>query len=272
MRTGVIISFTHENNAPTFYLTGDGPAPAAGNVILVRRPVSMTAPDNSRPGSPGVQSLQLITPTGPGMPSWRYPLDAYAQNQDHSAGKLLVAEGGWHFEIWARAATASDTLNIRFGRSPTMTFLNETIPLSTTWQHITRNFIVPINHDPLTPGVTPPALLLDLRRAQGGGPVWVDDVVLMRSGQTNPTAFSDKLVTRLQELRPGILRNWGMQQLGSTLDNQLAEPWARRLSGYAPNQSTATLWHYSIHEFLELATYIGAEPWYVIPPTFSFWG
>lgn len=281
---GIVISFTQENNLDTFYLDGDGLAPAAGNVIMVQRQVPgyccaapasqsfhFADPSHIRPGSPGVQSLRLLT-TPVAMPSWQYVIDGYGQNQDQSAGKLLIADGNWHFEIWARAEHAGDRLRVRLRRPGRNDFFSETIPLSTTWQQITRTFAVSPNDDPVlssTLGITPTALVLNLHLAPNSGAVWVDDIVLSRRGQTNPTVFSDKLVARLQELRPGILRNWGMHQLGSTLDNQLAEPWARRTNGYRPDQQVATQWHYSLHEFLELTAWVGAEPWIVIPPSFS---
>ena len=89
-----------------------------------------------------------------------------------------------------------------------------------------------------------------------------------RSDYNNPTVFTDPYVNRLRELRPGVLRNWG-DQLGSTLDNQLATPFARQGNAYSPRHRIARNYHYSLHEFLQLSQVVGAEPWYVIPPTFT---
>jgi hypothetical protein len=50
---------------------------------------------------------------------------------------------------------------------------------------------------------------------------------------------------------------------------QLAEPWARKTQGYRPHNRVPSAYSYSLHEFLELCVEVGAEPWYVIPPTFS---
>lgn len=283
---GTVLTFTRENNQDTFYLAGTGAGPVTNSALLVRQaitgyccstqlpqqPAPVAAPGDIRPGSPGTQSLQLLTPTTTTLPSWRYEFDTFGQNRDRSAGKLFLAGGDWHFAIWARAANAGNSLRVRFRRSGTANFLDQTFPLSTTWRHLTHDFTVAAQADPPLPlgsTITPTALFLELYLAQGSGPVWVDDIALARRGQNNPTVFSDKVVTRLLELQPGILRNWGMEQLGSTLDNQLAVPWARRTNGYEPNQAVANQWHYSLHEFLELAALIDAEPWYVIPPTFS---
>ena len=101
-----------------------------------------------------------------------------------------------------------------------------------------------------------------------GDEVWLDDVALYSTDHTNPTVFTDTYVDRLKELSPGILRNWS-NQFGSTLDVQLAEPWARQTQGYRPHNRIPGSYSYSLHEFLELCQEIGAEPWYVIPPTFS---
>ena len=38
---------------------------------------------------------------------------------------------------------------------------------------------------------------------------------------------------------------------------------------YRPHERQASQWGYSLHEFLELCQEVGAEPWYVVPPTFS---
>ena len=101
-----------------------------------------------------------------------------------------------------------------------------------------------------------------------GSEAWIDDAELYRSDQSNPTAFNDAIVGKLKELRPGVLRDWG-NQLGSSLDNQLAEPFARKTLGWRPHNRNAGNFSYSLHEFLELCKEVAAEPWYVIPPTWT---
>ncbi len=97
----------------------------------------------------------------------------------------------------------------------------------------------------------------------------MDDVTLYRSGDANPTVFTDTFVNRLKELNPGILRDWDNHQFGNTLDNELAVPWARKTTGFRPDERVAIEYAYSLHEFLELCQEVGAEPWHVIPPTSS---
>ena len=86
---------------------------------------------------------------------------------------------------------------------------------------------------------------------------------------TNPTAFRDPVVNALKSLRPGILRYNSQYQLGDTLDNLLAAPFARQRSGYSANATTQDQIGWGLHEFLELCEQIGAEPWFTFPITFS---
>ena len=281
-RTGTISSFTHENGRYTFYLDSDGPTPVQGDAILVRQalpgyygdyyPFNEADSGDIRPGSPGEQSLRLLAPDEGWQASWQYGMDSAWRDGDRSSGKLFFVDNDWQFEIWARAENAGDTLSLRFYREGSPDFLNETIPLTGEWQHIVHNFTVPPGGDPggpFDPNAYHPILLLELRLTTDSGPVWVDDISLSRSDHTNPTVFNDKFVNRLKELNPGLLRDWNANLLGNSLENQLAEPWARRTAGFSPAERVATHHHYSLHDFLALAAEVGAEPWYVIPPTFS---
>lgn len=282
-RTGTITTFTHEDGRYTFHLDGSGAIPQPSDAVYVRQVVpgyySDAQPFNQadtttvRPGTPGVQSLELLPPTESWQSSWYYGMDSYWRDGDRTAGKLIIADGAWRFELWAKADTPGETLNIRFYREGLTPFLNETVALTTDWQQIVREFSVPTGGDPyITPDPDPnqyhPILILGLYRDTDGGRVWVDDVQLGRANQSNPTAFSDRFVSRLQELHPGIIRNWGAQ-LGSSLDSQLAPAWGQRSNGYSPRSRVAENFHYALPEFLHLADYLDAEPWYVIPPTFS---
>ena len=122
-------------------------------------------------------------------------------------------------------------------------------------------------YDPAA-NVPHPVLILTLNNRSSSS-IWVDDIALQRPNTAaNPTVFNDTLVERLQELQPGVLRDWG-DQLGSLLDNQLAAPMARKMTAYGPDKQVATHFHYSLPEFLQLAELIGANPWYVIPTSFS---
>ena len=274
-RSGTINSFTHAGGRYTFNLSGGGATPAEGDIVFVRKVIggydfdtlalAKANPGDKRPGSPGAQSLRLMSASNGFTPSYREDFDSYGRDGDQSAGKLLQVRGNWEFEIWAKGTTANSTLRIDFRRISGQTFLNETVQLNQGWQRISRTFSASATADQQINNL-PHSLALQLYVS--GGDVLVDDIKLQRSDYNNPTVFSDVYVNALRDLQPGVLRNWGAQ-LGSTLDNQLASPYARKSTDFSPNNRIATNWHYSLHEFLQLSQQVGAEPWYVIPPTFS---
>ncbi len=275
-RTGRIRRFNIEGGKYTFYLTGGGGAPNVDDAILVRREVpgyyadqmtSFLTPDISqqRPGSPGVQSLRM-SPSGY-KPGFAVGFDSFARDRIPAAGKLRIVEGNWGFSIWAKAQQPGQTLEIKFHRVQEREFFVETVPLQPYWQKIERRFYVPPGADGLIPYDTHP-LAFELRIASGTGDVWLDDVELGSRDHHNRTAFSDNYVNLLRELQPGVIRYWG-EQLGSSLESQIAEPFARQTMGHDPYVADPLEYQYSLHEFLELAWAVGAEPWYVIPPTFT---
>lgn len=273
-RRGIVTGHRHVGPRHVFDLDGSGPAPQRMSVVLLRRRVPGLRGDiarvdaqDARPGSDGVQSLKLIS----GGSGFRQYMDSYWRDGDHGAGKLLVIRGDYRFSIWAKAAREGDQLRVRFHREGEGVFFFENIPLTTQWQRFERSFTVPEGADPqrtYQDGEYHPILAFELDAAGSGAEVWVDDVELRSATDANPTAFTDSYVDRLQELRPGVLRFWGAQ-LGAGLENQIAPVHARRTSGWSPQGRTPNEFSYSLHEFLELCAVVGADPWYVMPPTFS---
>lgn len=307
--SGSVAAFQHVDNRNTYTLTpasaagtarADGvlvarPAGAAdatatagavavGDEVLIRVTKVLTGyeeglatysaadPTTTRPGSPGVQSLRLLPSAGAWEPSFRYFLDSYGRDGDATAGKLLRVAGNWQFSIWARGSSNGDTLRVTFRREGLTPFLDQTFELDTEWQMYTSDFFVPADADPEeweSAAAMFPVLEVALWIDNANG-IWVDDISLARvdGNEENPTVFNNNLVARLREYRPGILRNWG-GQLGSSLENELAEPFARRPTGHSPRERVADTFSYSLHDFLTLAALVEAEPWYVIPPTWS---
>lgn len=277
-RTGTIDKFTHEDNKMTFYFDTNGTAPEKDDVIYLRhtkggffqkRPTQYAFAEvgDVPPGSPGAQSLKLL-PAPNYSSSFQVALDSLSRDGDGTANKLFLANGGWRIEFWAKGSQANDQLQVEFRRIGENKFWTETFNLYPGWQKITRTFYVADSLD--RQRANPGPIVLDFRIPPGQSPdgVFIDDASLQRSSYSNPTMFSDRYVQKLQQLKPGILRDWG-DQLGSTLDNQLAPPFARKTTGSSPDQRIPADFHYSLHEFLELANHVNAEPWYVIPPTFS---
>ncbi|MFA6239375.1 MAG: hypothetical protein WC655_00515 [Candidatus Hydrogenedentales bacterium] len=273
-RTGSISNFTLEDNRNVFHFDADGPAPNEWDVFFARTQLPGIAAGSqmstevvdttaTRPGSPGSQSLRL----GGSNADYTLYLDSEWRDGDKSAGKMLIVKGNWKLSFWAKGG-GGDKLHVQFYREGEGRFVDETIALSGEWQSFERVFVVPEGADKLTgygPNDYHPILVF---RISVEGAAWIDDLDVECADNANPTVFTDAYVNALKELRPGVLRNWSTQ-LGDTLDNQLAEPWARKTIGFRPGSRVADMFCFSLHEFLQLCRETGAEPWYVIPPTFA---
>lgn len=281
-RAGHITAFGSGNSRYLYTLDTYSPNPSLWDVMTVRTMLpgvawgswmNTAAADTStvRPGSPGTQSFHLRYTGTPWDPAWTYYMDSYWQQGDLTAGKLYVVKGNYHLEFWAKGKTNQSQMNIAFFRPGEAIFLDEYIQLTTSWKKYSFDFYVPEGKDPVrTYGLYDPHPLLQLSvyLEVANDEIWMDDLSFFKSDDTNPTVFTDAFVNALKQLRPGVLRDWS-NQLGSSLDNQLAEPWARKTQGFRPNARVASEYSYSLHEFLQLCQEVGAEPWYVIPPTFT---
>lgn len=274
-RSGKIDRFAIEDGRSVFYLDSDGEAPAKWDVVFVRQDVpgvndGHEYSDSVRPGSRGKQSLRLVPPQGGWRPAYAYYADSVWRDSDPSGGKLFIVRGNWRLDFWAKSAKAGERLQAVFKREGEAEFLNKTFKMTPEWKKYSTSFAIPEGADtrkPYPPGAHHPILMFAFYLPEPGAEVFVDDLALYRPAN-NPTAFTDALVNRLKELRPGVLRFWA-DQLGDTLDNQLATPFARRPHGFRPHSRIAWRYAYSLPEFLKLCSETGAEPWYVIPPTFS---
>ncbi len=280
-RTGTVAAHTYQDNLHTYTLADEGITPQKDDAVFLRMEqpgfegdrfeLNRADTEQIRPGSPGAQSLQLLPSSEDWQPSYAYFMDSYWRDGDPSGGQLFKVEGNWRLEFWAKGSAVGETIEIYWQRTGLEPFYSQTFPLTEEWQLLEAEFFVPANAD--TPNFSTtdagnPLLTLGFRIPTDSQPVWIDDAALYRRDYDNPTIFNDKFVNALQELNPGIVRNWG-NQLGSSLDNQLAPPFARKLTAYNPRHKFASQYHYSLHEFLELAQLLNAEPWYVIPPTFT---
>jgi hypothetical protein len=273
-RSGRISSFRHAGGKNIFELDADGAVPQRMSVLRLWRDMpgyqgngSIVDATSVRPGSPGRQSLRLSY----GGYSFRFYMDSLWRDGDPTAGKLLVINGEYICRLWARGLRSGDRLRMRFFREGEYTFLDEAVTLGTDWQLIERRFTVPEGADPVraySSSEYHPILAFILEAENTGAEILVDDVELYSTAHTNPTVFTDNFVNRLKELRPGVLRYWA-GQLGAGLESQLAVPFARRTNGYAPRERRPGDFCYSLPDFLELCAEIQADPWYVIPPTFS---
>ncbi len=277
-KTGKVTRSAIEGGRPAFYVSNNNIKPEYRDAIVVRKqfdgyysetPTNYyeSEPGDVRPGSPGRQSLRLEPSNY--KPAFYVPLDSYSRDFNKEAGKTRILEGEWEYSVWVKPTAENQTLEIKFQRVREKVFYEETIALVPGWQKIERRFTIEPGQDVYKSGAVNP-ITFEIRIATRDADVLIDDIYLGERGGINPTVFTDEFVDKLNELNPGILRNWGYQ-LGSSLDNQLAVPHARRTNNFKPTDPLreAVRFHYSLHEFLELSRIIGAEPWYVIPPTFS---
>ncbi|MGB1250780.1 MAG: hypothetical protein ACPG8W_09230 [Candidatus Promineifilaceae bacterium] len=271
-RTGTIADFTHEEQRLVFYLGEDDPTALGKAAIMVRRNVPgfigdryetvLGEPNDVRPDSPGEQSARLVR-RDDGLPSFSRLMDQFAQLDNPDAGKLIQLNGEWNFSIWAKATEAStDQMRVLISRENDIVFLDETVDISDQWSEINLSFV---GDDPQIDGVAP-RLRVDLFPV--GAQMLVDDISLRRAEYESPTRFSDRVVETTQAMNPGIVRFWA-SNLANSLDNVLSAEFGHKPTGFSPKRRVGLFFTYSLHEFLLFSELVDAEPWYVIPPTFT---
>jgi len=208
-----------------------------------------TTTSDRRPGSPGKQSAHLLASNGQ-----RSALHHYFDTIGNRAGKLLVLTGKWKLSFWARGNGLKDSLDVSVLRAGSPKFLKEKIELKAQWTKYEFSF---------SPQDIGPANPLSLNFEVMSGDVYIDDVILSEF-DSDPSGFRHSVVKILQQLRPGYLRDW-QGQLGDSLSNRMAEPFARHPNRYRPGDAEQ-LYLYSLPEFFTLCAAVGAQPWVIAPP------
>jgi len=251
---------------PVFFTDGPGPALSHGDVVALTRiddtqlPTQWWIPEpasrkvaiatESRPGSPGVRSLALRA--GGQIISY---LDRIGQR----AGRLLPVEGKWRLSFWSRRSAAQGALTVEFVRIGSPPFFVQQLQPDSAWRKYEYSFDAH-DRDPAN------ALQLSFRNeSAGGAEIRLDDVSLERVSDT--ASFRAEVAGVLGKLRPGYLRDWE-GQLGDTFANRIAPPEGRRASRYRPGETGADF-GYGLEEFLTLSRSVEADPWLVVPTTFS---
>ena len=183
---------------------------------------------------------------------------------DGTAGVSFVQMNGtFQLTFKAKGVGGSKSVAVSVFRNGVATYINQTIALTNNWATYTLNFNAAEDGTVVgNAGVSFATVNQDS--------IYLDDVSLVQtnSSPTNPTAFRDPVVAALQSLQPGVLRYWG-DQLGETLDNLIADPFGRQRSGYSAWSTQQVQLTYGLYEFLQLSETVGAEPWFVVPSTFS---
>ena len=276
-RRGTITGFTAANKTTTggiFALSGTGLAPTAGDYMIVR----MTVPGNATAGwwptvsgaatittntsdlPPGTTGRQTVSVKAPG-PNDSATLAAYFDH--HADRSFVLLDGTFRLSFLAKGTDGSSSVTVNVARGGSQVYLNEPVPLSNNWKKYTLNFTA------AETGSTLDSVSVKFTTA-GQDSFLLDDVSLVQtnSDPANTTAFRDPVVSTLQTLQPGVLRFWA-GQLGDTLDNLIADPYGRQRAGYLAWFMEQTDISYGLQEFLRLCATVGAEPWFVIPSTFS---
>ncbi len=219
----------------------------------------------ARPGSTGQWSVALSPNATSGA-----EVDFYLDAITDRAGILLPVNSPWELSFWVKAdeGTAQGgsgaSLDVNFRRiNGTAPFVQQTVTPSSTWQQITIPFTGVDNGPPQT-------LQLGFYAQTPGTVVYIDDVQLGPVQSANPlTAWSQDTIDMLKSLRPSWLRDW-QGQLGDTFQNRIADPFSRAGYHFRTYGGTGNVqYSYSIPEFIDLCTQVQANPWILVPTTFS---
>ncbi len=113
---------------------------------------------------------------------------------------------------------------------------------------------------------------IDFRIRVTNGILLVDDLAVKMVGDKNPTAFRDEIVKAFKSYNPGVIRN--LQMGGTTVESTIRP----QIESYRGSYNTyrkvgpeeiRSLPSYGLHEFYELAEYVGSEPWFSLPGTMN---
>ena len=267
---GKVYSIAHSSSGTgrIDLLLASEPAATPGDVVALRRvhdhepPVhwwlgknqSGCAPGPPRPNSPGIQSLVLCSAGPSGAEA-----SSFLDGTTARSGKLLPIVGRWKFSYWVKTLEGHPSLSVSFGRSRAPLFFDRRASLGKAWQHVAFEF-AGSDQGPDGP--------LQLRFfVNGPGRVAIDDVSLSPRSQ-GQSPFRSAVLFAIRALQPGYLRDW-QGQLGDTLSNRLAVPFARRATRYRSASADDAQYEYSIPEFLELCRSVNAAPWLVLPTSAS---
>jgi hypothetical protein len=262
-----------ENGLPTFTSQEPTPVLAPGDVVVLSKVNDQNLPTHwqlprdlppgqvavelkdKRPGSPGIRSLALIPdPAEPKRFTPTARVTAYLDALGDRAGKMLPITGRWTLSLWARSDSPQANLRIVLQRAGAPPMLKENRHPPAEWSHLEFSFQ---GKDDGPNGV------LSLELGADGGRLLLDDVSLERA-DGGDGAFRAEVLTALDKMKPGYLRDW-QGQLGDSFENLIAPPFSRRTDRYRPGPEDR--YGYSLPEFLDLCKRVGANPWVILPTT-----
>ena len=275
-RKDTVTNYTGPSGGSSGTLTfaSSGVAPASGDYVILRKTTPGDAiagwwPNTSGAGSittnttdlpPGTAGLQTIALRAPGAGDWA----VLASYFDTSAGRTFVAlNGTYQLTFKAKATGGSNSVSLYVQRAGLSPYLNQDLTLSSSWSTYSLTF------NATETGAVIGSMAVKFS-TKGADSFYLDDVSLtqINSDPANPTAFRDPVVNALKTLGAGELRFWA-NQLGDTLDNLIAPAFGRQRSGFSAWSTRQEDISYGLPEFLQLCETVGAEPWVVVPITFS---
>ena len=247
-----------------------GSVPATGDYLLLRKTV--TGGDSAAQGwwvatsgggsilsermdlPPGTQGAQCVRleASGAGQSATLYG------RCDTMNVRFVLLQGQHRLRFKAKGLEGSRNLSVLLHRGAN-SFVSRNLNLGSAWADYEFSFSAQEGLDANG--------MIELALGASGSSVLIDDVSLTRldGDPTNPTAFRDPVLAALRLFRPGILRG-SVDTFGDSLDNLIAPPFARMRAGYS-SYATGPTWDLSVglHETLELAAAVGAEPWINFP-------
>lgn len=173
-------------------------------------------------------------------------------------------DGQFRLAFKAKGTGGNNRLLASVRRGALTPYLSQTLQLDNAWTNVSLAFTVSEPAD-ITGTVTVEFSPVSQSAAL------LDDVSLRQtnSDPANTTEFRDAVVETIAGLDPGILRYVNWQDLGNSIDNELAPLFARKRSGYSVYSTSENNMMPGLHEFLALSEHVGANPWYSLPPSCS---
>jgi hypothetical protein len=273
-RAGTVSTSTAPSggNGTQYQFADSGVAPANGDYILLRKSASGGSTSGWLPNGSVTDETLDLAPDTPGHQAVRLTATGVGQTANIAAvfdagagGPFIQLNGMFRISFKAKGVGGGNNLNVFVGRGGTanVVYVNQNLALSGSWSTYNIDFSASESGTSVGP--------VTLRfTATNPSAALLDDVSLVQTNGdiTNTTAFRDPVVNALKSFNPGILRYW-VEDLGDSLDNEIAPPFARARSDYSSQNINREDAMYGLHEFLELCELLRAEPWYIVPTTFT---
>jgi hypothetical protein len=261
-------------NSPTYGLKIGFSAPAIpiaiGDYIIVRQQI----PGNALAGwltysygggsfstetsdiasdSPGVQALEISAPQSSQVAEVIGAFDTWP-------GRSFVRMNGTYtVGFKAKALSGSKQVSVSVIRLGQPALFSQAVSLTDSWKDYSFSF----NATDVPASIGSP---VQVQFSVSGGVVLLDDASFNEAAAPgNPTGFRNAVVSTLKTLQPGVLRYMELTNFGTSIDNEIAVPFARKRAGNSSQQSEMDDVPMGLEEFLVLCQTVGAEPWYAMP-------